>query len=155
MLKMTDRLRPNEAEVAAKVMDGEAIMINLSNGMYYSMDQVGGLIWAMIDAGHRLDQIAATIAEQYEVEPSVARADLERLANELLEEKLVLVADGEAALGPFEPGQPGATDGSKLAYMPPVLNAYRDLGALLALDPPMPGLKDVPWAGAPAEAGRQ
>ena len=38
-------LVPNVAEVAAKVMDGEAILINLANGMYYSMDGAGGFLW--------------------------------------------------------------------------------------------------------------
>jgi len=43
MLKPESSLRPNEEEVASKVMDGEAILINLSNGIYYSMDKVGGV----------------------------------------------------------------------------------------------------------------
>ena len=42
MLTLQNRLRPNEEEVAGKVMDGDAIIINLSNGIYYSMDKVRG-----------------------------------------------------------------------------------------------------------------
>ena len=45
MLSLQSCLRPNEEEVAAKVMDGEAILINLSSGIYYSMDKVGGVLW--------------------------------------------------------------------------------------------------------------
>jgi hypothetical protein len=33
----------------------------------------------------------------------------------------------------------------KLPYELPKLNIYRDMGDLLALDPPVPGLGDTPW----------
>jgi hypothetical protein len=142
MLTLGDRLCPNTEEVASQVMDGEAIMINLSNGMYYSMDGVGGLIWGLIEQGHSLQEIAEVMNGRYDVPATQAREDLERLAAELLEEKLVLVADGP-------PRAPNGTDtavtGEKLAYEPPKLCAYRDMGDLLALDPPIPGLRDIPW----------
>ena len=44
MLMLKHRMQPNKEEVAAKVMDGEAILINLSNGIYYSMDKVGAVV---------------------------------------------------------------------------------------------------------------
>ena len=61
MLKLDDHLRPNGEEVAAKVMDGEAILINLSNGMYYSMDKVGGFIWELIEGGYSIQQVVVAI----------------------------------------------------------------------------------------------
>ena len=33
----------------------------------------------------------------------------------------------------------------KAPYEIPKLNIYRDMGDLLALDPPVPGLGDTPW----------
>jgi len=33
----------------------------------------------------------------------------------------------------------------KVPYEIPKINIYRDLGDLLALDPPVPGLGDTPW----------
>ena len=33
----------------------------------------------------------------------------------------------------------------KASYDIPKLNIYRDMGDLLALDPPVPGLGDTPW----------
>ena len=84
MLTLHTRLRPNEEEVAAKVMDGEAIMINLSNGVYYSMDEVGRLIWEMIEGRYSLQEMVAEIMARYDVSPSRAQADVERLAAELV-----------------------------------------------------------------------
>ena len=140
MLTPHSCLRPNENEVAAKVMDGEAILINLSNGIYYSMDKVGGLIWEMIEGKHSLETIVEVISRRYEVSSEQARTDVERLADELVQEGLVKAAEEEAPGG----GSPSREFEQKLAYESPRLNIYRDMGDLLALDPPMPSL-DTPW----------
>jgi hypothetical protein len=146
MLTLDDRLSPNSAEVAASVMDGEAVIINLSTGVYYSMDQVGGLIWAMIAEQHCLADIVSAIVQSYEVSTDQVRADLERLAAELLEENLVVVLKGEAPAA--QPAQPEPLQ--KLPYDVPRLDAYRDMEDLLALDPPLPRLEDLRWP-APTE----
>lgn len=140
MLTPGSRLQANEAEVAAKVFDGEAIMINLSNGMYYSMDQVGASIWAMLADGHSLGEVAEAIGRSYDVADAQARADVERIAAELLAEDLVRVSDRAAPAPIRGPARP-----EKLPYEPPQLNTYRDMGDLLALDPPMPNLMDIAW----------
>ena len=44
MLSSETRLRPNDAEVTATVIDDEAIMINLTSGVYYSTDGVGARV---------------------------------------------------------------------------------------------------------------
>lgn len=143
MLKPDDRLGPNTNEVADEVIDGEAILINLTSGIYYSMDRVGGVIWSLIAAGHRFQDIVATIAGRYEVSPEQIEADLQRVVTELIEHRLVV---------PLASG-PDRTDGepapaSKLPYEPPRLTVYRDMGDLLALDPPAPGLQDIPWGSS-------
>ena len=147
MLGLQSRLRPNEEEVAAKVMDGEAILINLSNGIYYSMDKVGGVVWELIEKRYSLEEIREAISGRYEVSPEQAQADVERLANELLQEHLVLEADDTA---PRETLQLGDSQ-QRESYQSPQLNIYRDMGALLALDPPVPGLEATPWKDSEEE----
>jgi hypothetical protein len=144
MLTPDSRLRPNASEVAAKVMDGEAILINLSNGMYYNMEQAGGVIWEAIEAGSSLRDIAAAVSVRYDVAPELALGDVERVADELLRERLVVVSVDAA---PPASANGGAL-GEKLPYVQPRLNKYSDMADLLALDPPMPGLPDIPWDGA-------
>jgi hypothetical protein len=135
------RLAPNVKELAAKVMDGEAIIINLANGIYYSMDQVGGLIWGLISAGRSLEEISSQICRTYDVGADRALADLEQVAKELLQENLVVIADATETAPP----DAGAERPVKLPYEPPALNKYRDMADLLALDPPMPSQEDIPW----------
>ncbi len=141
MLTLQNRLRPNEKEVAAKVLDGEAVIINLSNGIYYSMDKVGGFIWEMIAGGHSLGETVAAIIAHYDVSPQQAQADVERLAAELIQENLVIVADHSPQAFKSQDTPPQ----ERLPYESPTLNVYRDMGDLLALDPPMPMLEEIPW----------
>jgi hypothetical protein len=140
MLTLQQRLSPCE-EVAAKVIDGEAIIINLANGIYYSMDKVGGVIWEMLEAGHSLEEVIEATIRRYDVSREQAQADVERLATELAQENLLRVLDGGAP-----PQQPVVQDGQQtLPYETPTLNIYRDMGDLLALDPPTPGLQEIAW----------
>jgi hypothetical protein len=140
MLTLQSRLRPNRQEVAAKVMDGEAIMINLSNGTYYSMDGVGGAIWEVIEGEHSLEEVVGAIVSQYDVEREVALADVESLVKQLVEENLVALSED----GPRSENQPRDVQ-QRLPYESPSLNIYRDMADLLALDPPMPGFQEPAW----------
>ncbi len=140
MLALHSRLRRNEEEVAAKVMDGEAIIINLANGSYYSMEKTGGAIWAMIEEGCSLEEMVAQLTRRYAVSRTQAQADVERLAAELLQEALVTLSDDATTSQPRQDLTVGP-----LPYEPPILNVYRDMADLLALDPPVPGFKDIQW----------
>lgn len=141
MLELNQRLEPATEEVAAKVIDGEAILINLATGVYYSMDKAGALIWEMITAANSLEQIVIALTLRYEVSHEQACADVRRLGDELLQEHLVKVAINGVAIN--STAEPGKT--AKEAYESPVLNTYRDMGDLLALDPPTPGLDTYNW----------
>jgi coenzyme PQQ synthesis protein D (PqqD) len=141
MLTPQSRLHPNEQEVAAKVIDGEAIIINLANGIYYSMDKVGGLIWEMLAATHSLEEVTTAVLARYDVSREQAQTDVERLAAELLQENLLLATHDGVELQTIAEQE----NQEKLPYEMPVLNIYRDMGDLLALDPPTPGLLDIAW----------
>lgn len=147
MLSPSDRLAPNAHGVAGEVIEGEAIIIDLASGVYYSMPGVGGVLWALIETRQSLGDIATAIATRYDVPLEQAHADVQRVAAELLEHGLVVTGGSEPA-GPLAAPPPPA-DG--LAYEAPRLHVYRDLGALLALDPPAPGLRDIPWKASPSD----
>jgi hypothetical protein len=135
--------------VVGEVIDGEAIIIDLGSGAYYSMPGAGGYLWALLEEGRRLEDAAAAIAVRYDVPVDRARADVERVAAELLAHGLVVPG------GPESPARPAAPPGAepRLAYQTPELHAYRDLSALLALDPPAPGLRDIPWKASASNPG--
>ena len=136
---MTMRFVPKTENTAATVIDGEAIIVNLTTGVYYSMDGIGAEVWMMLEDGLTSDQIASAIAARYEVTATVAGLDLDALIARLQSEDLVTADDTVEKPSPeIQPVE------HRLVYVAPTLSIYRDMGDLLALDPPMPGLRDIP-----------
>ena len=84
MLNLHDCFRPREEEVASKVIDGEAIIINLANGVYYSMDKVGALVWERVQAGYTLDDMIRAVTGAYDVTREQAESNVMELVEELL-----------------------------------------------------------------------
>jgi hypothetical protein len=147
MLAPETRFVVNTPGVAAKVIDGEAIIMNLSTGMYYSMDRVGALLWEWIERGHSISEILEGLTGRYEVPISRVRGDVERLLDEALQEGLLGIAPvGSAMVGAIE-----APTESRLQYQTPELVRYSDMADLLALDPPMP-MPAAPWSAQEKQA---
>ncbi len=129
----TSRFRINEKLVTSKMIDGEAIIINLANGMYYSLDKTGGVVWVLIGAGQSLGEIANVVSSRFSAPPEQVREDLALLVNDLVKQNLVLPAEGDAPIVQVKLDPPTGD-----AYVQPVLNSYDDMGDVLALDPPLP-----------------
>lgn len=130
--------KPDTTAVAAKIIDGEAIIMNLTNGAYYSMDGVGAQMWAGIEQAQDGDAIVERIAIGHGVDRAMVRADFDRLVGELLTEGLIV----EAVAGVSAPA-PGAGSANGTKYASPTLNKYTEMADLLALDPPMPALAEI------------
>lgn len=137
----TRRVCLNGEETVAKLIDGEAILINLVSSIYYSMEGTGAFIWSRIEAGEPLAAIAAELASSFDVAEPQARADVDRLVAELLEHRLVVPAEVSAGAVATECTPPT----EKKPYAAPKLNTYSDMGNLLALDPPVPGFELISW----------
>jgi len=142
MVELSSRLEPNGEEVAAKVIDGEAIIINLTTGMYFSLDGVGALVWESLTEGRSVEQVVGEVTRRYVVGREQAGPDVTRLAAEFVSEGLM--RPRTAGSGPPVATQPAEAD--TRPYLAPRLNKYADMADLLALDPPMPGLSRSPWA---------
>jgi len=141
MSDCTQCYRPNGDNLASTVIDGDAVLVNLTTGVYYSLDGVAGAVWQMIEEGHSLAEIAGQLPGLYQIDPAQALADVEKLAAKLLNEKLVVATDVRVS-PPTEPAREHLRP-----YLTPELNVYTDMSDLLALDPPMPGLQEIPLHG--------
>lgn len=136
---MSDDIVVNPTDVSAKVLDGEAVIINLSTGVYFSASGAGAVAWALLQAGHDRAGIADGVAERFGVPADQVDADLGPFLADLQTHELVV---------PGRPDGPPAEVDLEVAgsaYAAPLLEVYTDMSDLLALDPPMPGLADIPW----------
>ncbi len=139
------RFRVNDKEVAAKVIDGEAIIINLANGLYYSLEKTGALAWVLMGGGYSLDESADLLSARFTEPRERVRADLEKLANDLIGQKLIMPDRETQPRSKVELDPPTGDP-----YETPVLNTYDDMGDVLALDPPLPQVEivDESWESA-------
>jgi hypothetical protein len=140
MLGTDSRFVVNTPGVAAKVIDGEAIIMNLTTGMYFSMDQVGAVVWDWLEAGRSLGEIIQELVARYEVPAEDAKADLDQLISQAIEDGLI--SEAPPGLSAREPL--AVVDGPRRPYQRPELVRYSDMADLLALDPPMP-MPPTPW----------
>jgi hypothetical protein len=137
----------NSQDVSAEVVDGEAIIINVASGVYYSLDNVGAAIWSLLESGLSLQHCLEALLRRYAVSAERLRLDLEGLVTQLLEEDLITECVAEST----PPLNSLSVDADRAVYDRPELNIYRDMADLLALDPPTPGLSLTPWEATPEQ----
>jgi hypothetical protein len=126
----------NRDHVAARIIDGELIIIRLSDGTYYSMDNAGARVWELIEARHPIGDVVRTISTWYGAAADRVESDVASLVRELLDEGLIMAVSAESNGVPVAPVD-------LEPYETPTLHIYRDMGNLLALDPPTPGIDDL------------
>jgi hypothetical protein len=79
-------------DVLFRVLDGEAVLLDLVSGTYFGLDPVGTEIWGMLGDGATIGEIRAAIVARYDVDAATARADLEDLVADLVKRGLVEVS---------------------------------------------------------------
>src|SRR5437867_2091028 len=83
--------------VAADVVEGEAIVIRLEDGMYFSMNAVGSHVWKLVEAGLGVEAMAGVLSKTCGVAADAAARDLRVFLDRLLELRLVQPRGGRAA----------------------------------------------------------
>lgn len=71
------------------VLDGEAVLLNLQNGAYYTLNRVGRAIWELFTGDRPLERILSALCELFDVTEDVAREDLVALVARLRQEGLI------------------------------------------------------------------
>jgi hypothetical protein len=75
----------------------ESAILNLKNGVYYTLDPVGARIWSLLQKPHSVSEIYAAILEEYDVEPARCQSDLVALLARFDEEGLIEIRDAAAS----------------------------------------------------------
>lgn len=73
-------------------LDGEAVILQLDDGVYFGLDPVGTRLWQLIDEHGRLRPVFETALAEFEVEPDVLERDLLDLVGQLAAKRLVVVS---------------------------------------------------------------
>lgn len=75
-------------EITTTHLDGEIGMMDIENGKYYALDEVGSCIWNLLEKPRTVKDIIATLLEEYEVEPEVCQEQVLEFMNKLIKAKL-------------------------------------------------------------------
>ncbi|BAU05806.1 thymidylate synthase [Fischerella major NIES-592] len=70
-------------------LGGEAVILNLKSGVYHGLNEVGTLIWNLIQTPKTVKDIKAAILAEYEVEAERCDRDLLKLLEDLLAAELI------------------------------------------------------------------
>lgn len=76
-------------DVTFQSVAGEAILIRMDTGTYFSLNKIGTEFWDMLDGQQTIAQHAAVIAAKYNVDAPMVTSDLLELAEKLIAERLV------------------------------------------------------------------
>lgn len=80
------------AQVIARTIGGETVILDLESGTYFGLDPVGARIWQLLESGKSLAEACDVMVEEYDVTRDVIQHDALALAGDLVANKLVTVA---------------------------------------------------------------
>jgi predicted transcriptional regulator len=85
-----DHRRPmHDPHSASRVFSGEAVVISPAENTVRMFNTVGSRIWELADGSRTVSEIAAVLAQEYEVTPEAAHASVDRFMTELVEKGLL------------------------------------------------------------------
>lgn len=80
-------------DVVAREVSGEMVLMNLSSGTYFGLNEVGTAVWrALGDAAHELTALCDAVEAEFDAPRDVIEADVAELAAELLDQGLIEIA---------------------------------------------------------------
>ena len=125
----TDVYVVNAKHVVQEIIDGEAVVVNLDKGSYYSLQGGGALAWEWLLKGADAATLVAGMEARFEAEPGVIEANVSELLDRLVEEGLVVQpATAAAAKVPD-------WEGPRTPFVAMAVEVFTDIQDLLLLDP--------------------
>lgn len=138
------RLCVADPQILSEIVEGEAVVLDLRSGFYFSLDPVASAIWEQLVAGATEAEIVGTLHARFEVTLADAAPAVEEFIARLHAEGLVITAPLAGEREPASP-PPGGLDRPRAPFNRPLLTRYDDVQDLLLLDP----IHDVAEAGWP------
>lgn len=124
---MEGLLQADTTHVVHETIDGEAILIHLGTGTYYSLDGVGAEVWALLTDGVTRDGLLSAGRARYDGDPVEVERGLSGLVDDLVREGLVVESEGR--------GDTVELPAGTVPFVAPVLHIYTDMQDFMLVDP--------------------
>jgi len=132
----------NKPSVVSETIEGEAVMINLDTGVYYSTNAVGASLWDLFHQPASAGDVVAALKTRFSAGEDELLTAVTVFGARLLGENLICEAPADAPRA----APPAPAAGAALPpFAAPTLEKYADLQDLLLADP----IHDVDETGWP------
>lgn len=79
--------------VVAHALDGDIVIMHRVTGKYFGLDAVGGAIWQLLAQPRRPAEICAALLDEFDVEETRCRQEVDRYLAQMLSAQLVQPVD--------------------------------------------------------------
>ena len=124
------RFAANHPAVVDEMIDGEAVVIDLRSGNYFSLVESAAVIWASLAARPTHDEVADYLGRVYDAEPEHCFGVSGAFLDLLVSEGLVVQVEPGA-----EPGEAPKIPAMAGPLPEPRLEKFDDMQQLILLDP--------------------
>ena len=90
MISETSKVAVSKSQISTD-LGGEAVILTLDSGRYFSLNDVGSRVWDLIQEPMSVSDICDAILEEYEVDPTRCMRDIFAILESLASEGLVEV----------------------------------------------------------------
>lgn len=140
----SQRFKINSPAVINDTIEGESVIINLQNGFYYSLDDIGSVIWNGLINQYSIEEIISAFITRFSEDKERVINEMTELVSELKKESLIVILTEEEQKN-IRHDKAFEIEESTLSFAKPVLNKFGDMQDLLLLDP----IHEVDEAGWP------
>lgn len=124
------RYRINSPGVIQETIDGEAVVVNLASGTYYSLDGAGSVLWNLLIDGADSGEVVQQLEQIFDADRATLEKAVADLTAQLVQESLIIPSDNAAFVAPAS-----TSANERVPFVAPVLSSYTDMQELLLLDP--------------------
>ncbi len=87
MLSMEDRIQ-REEKIPWRLIEGEAVLVNIEDGEVIHLNEVAAEIWTVIDGTRSVHEIIEHVNHEFEAERATIEKDVFDFLNKLIEKKV-------------------------------------------------------------------
>lgn len=78
--------------IAYRIIDGEAVIVDLKKSTFHTLNPVGSFIWEELDGQNTLKDIAKKLSQKFEVDLETSENDCVDFINDLLDKDMVILS---------------------------------------------------------------
>jgi hypothetical protein len=80
-------------DALSTTIEGEAVVMDSSEGVYHGLNEVGSRIWDLLSTPATVAEVQEAIVDEYDVEPERCRRETREYLATLVEKELVEIVD--------------------------------------------------------------